>query len=144
AAGEAREGREGGRRRRRGGRGGRERGERHESAQGNGENAPQPVSAPGNNGAGLDHAPAAAMASSVEAEPVQTHEQQIPHVTAPSAPYEMTRPLMEEPAAIEHQAEPAPVVERVVEHVPVEPAVIAPAVPVAREPIVLPSDLEQV
>ena len=144
AEGEAREGREGGRRRRRGGRGGRERGERHEANQGNAESAPQPLSAPGNNGAELDHAPAAAMASSVEAEPVQTHEPQIPHVTAPSAPYEMPRPIMEEPAAIEHQAEPAPVVERVVEHVPVEPAVVAPAVPVAREPIVLPSDLEQV
>jgi len=75
---------------------------------------------------------------------VQTHEPQNPHVTAPPAPYEMPQPIMEEPAAIEHQAEPAPVVERVVEHVPVEPAVVAPAVPVAREPIVLPSDLEQV
>ena len=102
------------------------------------------MSAPGNNGAELDHAPAAAMASNVEAEPVQAHEPQIPHMPAPPAPYEMPQPIMEEPAAIEHHAEPAPVVERVVEHVPVEPAVVAPAVPVAREPIVLPSDLEQV
>jgi ribonuclease E len=84
------------------------------------------------------------MASNVEAEPVQAHEPQIPHMPAPPPPYEMPQPIMEEPAAIEHQAEPAPMVERVVEHVPVAPAVVAPAVPVAREPIVLPSDLEQV
>jgi ribonuclease E len=39
---------------------------------------------------------------------------------------------------------PEPVAERVVEHVPAAPVVVAPAIPVAREPIVLPSDLEQV
>ena len=75
---------------------------------------------------------------------MQTREPQIPHVPMPPAPYAMPQPTMETPAAIEHHAEPAPAVDRVVEHVPVAPAVVAPAVPVAREPIVLPSDLHQV
>jgi ribonuclease E len=60
-----------------------------------------------------------------------------------------------EVAVEEHRAQPEPVAERVVEQIPVAPAVvapaveiapavIAPAVPVARDPIVLPSDLQQV
>ncbi|MDB5810396.1 MAG: Rne/Rng family ribonuclease [Betaproteobacteria bacterium] len=131
------EAREGGRRRRRGGRGGRDRAERHE-AQGHAETA-QPVST-GNNGVELEAAPA--VAESTPAESFAPYQATLPDVQAPAAaPYEPPQPAIVEEVAARHEPQPAPVVERVIERVE---AVTAPAVPVAREPIVLPSDLEQI
>ena len=146
AEGETREGREGGRRRRRGGRGGRDRGERNE-AHANAEGAMQTVAESGNNGVDLAIA-ATATPLAAEVDSFPTHRLEVPQVPTPPAPYEMpqaaTVAVVEE-VAVEHQAQPESVAERVVEHVPAaEPVVVAPALPVAREPIVLPSDLEQV
>ncbi len=139
------EAREGGRRRRRGGRGGRDRAERHES-QPNAEGVTQPVAATGNNGADLDAASAAPIAAA-EAESFSGREPAIPQVPTPPAPYEMPQVAAPEEVVVEapqSRLQPEPLAERVIEHVPAAPVVVAPAAPVAREPIVLPSDLEQV
>ena len=137
--------REGGRRRRRGGRGGRDRAERHEAPP-NAEGVTQPVAAPANNGADLEVVSAATIVAA-EAESFSSREAAIPQVPAPPAPYEM--PQVAAPAEVvveapQSQPQPEPVAQRVVDHVPAAPVVVAPAAPVAREPIVLPSDLEQV
>jgi ribonuclease E len=101
----------------------------------------QTNSATGNNGTDLAITDAAApVAAAVESFPTRQLEvPQVPTPPAPPAPHEMPQA-----AEVEHHRDPEPVAERVVEREPVTPVVVAPAIPVAREPIVLPFDLEQV